>query len=231
MPLGPDDTPIPSPPFERDPPIDNTRKIWFGLAAFAALIIAIFLAQVAGVCGITNCHSIKALGFEAGTGGTHGNFMLVNAYFSGIETDDYGGACLVFKDPLGRGCVHDADECSLSGLTNLAPGANPYCGPEKQCWIKVDGNHCWKSRQPDGSLIPLTLNEVRHVPAADVNLAQVWQRLYPNDPQPKRFWGRVVACLNGKYNVNDPTVTPPCGKPAGETNRIEVFGKPELLTP
>jgi len=219
---GPDDTPIPDVDLGPNPPRDNSRRIFTAIAIFLALMAAILVAKTQGVCGFTNCRSIEALEVSASSGMAKGGFRMVETMFHGIETDDYGGACLLFKDPRGTGCVHNPGECSVpANLTALNVGASAYCAPEKSCWIKVREKHCWKSLAQTPP-VKLVAGNVRYTP--DATLSEVRQDLFPTGNAPTKIQARVLACLNGKFTA---PAGPPCGTGIGD--RDEKFGKTSLL--
>lgn len=87
-------------------------KIGGVLITAAAITVAIGSVSAQGKCG-ANCRIVKALNVSQPSPGiAHGGFQLIVSQ-QGIETDNYGGACLIFKDPRGISCVHSENDCSV----------------------------------------------------------------------------------------------------------------------
>ena len=139
---------------------------------------------------------------------------------SGIETDGFGGGCMVFEDPASAVCHKDGD-CHVPKYISAAGGPWAYCADHK-CWIKpADKAFCWKSRYSTPQQ-PLQVGKPQSTPK--VTLASLPAQLFQG-PAKNQIRVRVIACLNGKYKPGD---APPCA--GGTGPRADDIGDAKTLT-
>jgi hypothetical protein len=155
----------------------------------------------------------------SGPGTAVGSVHMVRSA-SGIETDGFGGGCMVFEDPASGVCHKDGD-CHVPKYISAASGPWAYCADQK-CWIKpADKAFCWKSRYSTPQQ-PLQVGKPQSTPK--VTLASLPPQLFQG-PAKNQVRARVVACLNGKYKPGD---APPCAGGTGE--RADDIGDAKTLT-
>jgi hypothetical protein len=156
---------------------------------------------------------------QPGPGVAVGSVHMVRSA-SGIETDGFGGGCMVFEDPASGVCHKDSD-CHVPSYISAAAGPWAYCADQK-CWIKpADKAFCWKSRYSTPQL-PLQVGKPQSTPK--VTLASLPAQLFQG-PAKNQIRARVIACLNGKYKSGD---APPCA--GGKGPRTDDIGDAKTLT-
>ena len=156
---------------------------------------------------------------QPGPGTIVGSVQMVRSA-SGIETDGFGGGCLVFEDPASGVCHKDSD-CRVPKYIPAAGGPWAFCADQK-CWIKpADKAFCWKSRYSTPQQ-PLQVGKPQSTPK--VTLASLSAQLFQG-PAKNQIKARVIACLNGKYKSGD---APPCA--GGKGQRADDIGDAKTLT-
>jgi hypothetical protein len=155
--------------------------------------------------------TIKALHVsQPGPGTAVGKFHILPSA-SGIETDGFGGGCLVFRDPASGVCQADND-CHVPAYIKT-PDPYAYCA-DQQCWIKPsDRGQCWKSPYFTPPQL-LTIGEPVSTPKADLTVLP--SELF-EAPGHNTVKARVIACLNGKFGPEGP----PCATGTGPHIRAE----------
>lgn len=156
---------------------------------------------------------------QPGPGVAVGSLHMVRSA-SGIETDGFGGGCMVFEDPASGVCHKDSD-CRVPSYISAAGGPWANCADQK-CWIKpADKAFCWKSRYSTPQQ-PLQVGKPQSTPK--VTLASLPAQLFQG-PAKNQVRARVVACLSGKYKPGD---APPCA--GGTGKRADDIGDTRTLT-
>ena len=156
---------------------------------------------------------------QPGPGTAVGSLQMVRSA-SGIETDGFGGGCLVFEDPASAVCHKDSD-CHVPKYIPAGGGPWAFCADQK-CWIKpADKAFCWKSRYSTPQQ-PLQVGKAQSTPK--VTLASLPAQLFQG-PAKNQIKMRVIACLNGKYK---PGSAPPCA--GGTGKRADDIGDAKTLT-
>lgn len=231
--LGPDDGPVPDGGLRRRPFPDITGLLRAALIAFVLCLTAVFVYLGFLKRCDKECYSVEALEVSQANGKAKGRFRVIAAPSSGIASDGYAGACLVFKDPHGAGCVHDSSGCEKTALFAEVKQNNStafaYCAPDKTCWYKISENHCQKSIYPGEG--PYPTYAVKYTREAD--LSAVRQSLYPRGNAPAKIQARTIACLNGKFDVEAVKAgkaRPPCALAPKPGEYREDFGDAALVS-
>jgi hypothetical protein len=200
-----------------------TSSIRFACCSAAMLAIASCGSQEAQNAGANledsaqTLYTIAAMPVQThGPGKAVGRFHVTPSP-AGIETDGFGGACLIFKDPAAPSCKADSD-CHVPGYIKTK-GPYAYCA-DSQCWIKPsDRDQCWKS----GFVSPAKLLTIgTPVDTPETLLSDLPNELFTG-PAKDKVDARVIACLNGKF-----TGVPPCGGGPGKV--IHDIGPVRTLT-
>ncbi len=199
---------------------------WTIILGAGALIVGIVMISNAVNlnCVFNQCYSVKPLQVaQLDSERISGYFKMIDSA-SGIESQKYGGACVVFED-VGKTC-EAASNCTIPSTIPASDRPFAYCA-DRKCWIKVKESHCWKSLASD-PWIELVPNQT--VPLPNVPPSDIAGKLL-TEGSSRKVQARVVACLNGNFDkaaVKAETAKPPCGFGPGEV--IEEFGKPTLVT-